>query len=574
MALDGIYLYSLIKHISDFLLDAKVDKINQPEKDEIVITFRKDRANKKLLISASSSYPRIHFTDQSKPNPLKAPMFCMLLRKYLSSARVKDIKQIDCDRIIVIDFESTDEMGFDSIYSLIVEIMGRHSNITLVRKRDNIIMDSIKHITPDINSYRCIYPGIEYVSPPASNKLNPFNFSKEVFFNFIKDNHLVLNENTASSIFTGVSKLLSREIYENYKINFSEITFNDSFYDFCKDFFYTIKKGDFTFQSYSESSTKLKDFYNINLKTMDKYIVKHYDDPSSLLEDFYYEKDKQDRLHAKSLDLQKVIHNNLDRCEKKINILKNTIKECANKDSYRIKGELLTANIYKINKGDSTINVLNYYSDKEEYIDIILDENKSPSENIQSFYKKYNKYKKSEEAANEQLKIAEEEISYLNSVLSNIINADSYAEIEEIRLELAETGYIKHSKNKSKSQKPSKPLHFLSSDGIDIFVGKNNIQNDYLTLKFADKQDTWLHIKNSPGSHVIIKSKSVSDTALMEAANLAAYYSKSRNSSNIPIDYTEVKNVRKPAGAKPGMVIYYTNKTIYVTPKEPELKKI
>ncbi|MBU5590776.1 NFACT family protein [Clostridium sp. MSJ-4] len=573
MALDGIFLQSLVHELKDEILNCKIDKVNQPEKDEITLTLRGPKGNRKLLISSSPNYPRIHLTEEPKTNPAQPPMFCMLLRKYLIGGRIRDLLQLNNDRILLMNIENTDELGFDSMYSLVVEIMGRHSNITLVRQRDSMVMDSIKHITPEINSYRSLYPGIKYKYPPSSDKFNPLSFIKDDLLEYIKSNEIILSHNTASNCFTGVSKLLSKDLYNKY-ISVKETEENINLYvEICNDYFNKVKSKDFQFLSYIEEGSP-KDFYCIDLITMINYTKKSYESPSKLLEDFYKEKDRSDRIHGRSTELLKLIHTNLDRCNKKIQILKSTLKDCENKSDYKIKGELLTANIYSIKPGMKKVNLLNYYSDKEEYLTIELDENKSPSENIQYYYKRYNKYKKSEEAAKEQLLVAEDEIKYLNSVLSNLINIEHYDEIHDIKSELIESGYIKYRGSKKGKQKPSKPLHFISSDGIDIYVGKNNIQNDYLTLKFANRQDTWLHTKNIPGSHVIIKGENIPESTLLEGATLAAYYSKSKDSSNVPVDYTLVKNVKKPSGAKPGMVIYYTNKTIYITPKEINLKKL
>jgi predicted ribosome quality control (RQC) complex YloA/Tae2 family protein len=578
MALDGIFLHSITSELKQYLIGSKIDKVNQPEKDEINLTIRGSGFNKKLLISASSSYPRIHFTESNKQNPMQPPMFCMVLRKYLIGSRIVDLHQVDGDRILVINVESSDELGFNSIYTLIVEIMGRHSNITLLRARDNLIMDSIKHITPDINSYRSLYAGITYIYPPASSKLNPLSFELEEFKKYISDNTVTLKENMFSQIFNGVSVLLSKELWFRAKNNFTNLSYDqiDELCSFVLDFFDTLKEGKFRFLSFLDGDS-LKDFYCADLLSLSNYTTIEYDSASHLVESFYFQKDKLDRLNSKSADLQKLLNNNLDRCHKKQEILNKTLEECKEKDLYKMYGELLTANIYSIKKGDKTASLLNYYSENaDEYIDIKLDENKTPSENIQYYFKRYNKLKKSQEAALEQLKNNEAETEYLQSVLTNIKNCETYEEIEEIRSELVETGYIKFKKtSKDKRVKASKPLHFLSSDGIDIYVGKNNIQNDYLTLKFADKNDTWLHTKNIPGSHVIIKSgKDIPERTLEEAAIISAYYSKGKDSSKVPVDYTQVKNVKKPSGSKPGMVIYYTNKTIYVTPHELDLQRV
>jgi predicted ribosome quality control (RQC) complex YloA/Tae2 family protein len=575
MALDGIFLHSVVNELKSQLIGAKIDKVTQPEKDELVFTIRGFGFTKKLLISASSTFPRIHFTRQSKQNPLQAPMYCMVLRKYLTNAKIMDIRQINADRIVVMDFESQDELGFNSIYSLIIEIMGRHSNITLVRQRDNLIMDSIKHISLDMNTYRILHPGIQYVFPPASEKLNPFDLDFNMFSTYLHRNEIVMEDSFFSKVFTGVGKPLSKEIFTRLSDEFEIHEQNtENIYKFSAEFFADLLRGDYYFASYSSSSV-LKDFHCIKFHTLQQLTETKYDSASELLETFYMQKDKVDRLHNRSIDLQKLINNNIDRCVKKSEILSSTLSECKEKDLYRIYGELLTANIYSLKKGDKNANLLNYYSEAEEYVNIKLDETKTPSENIQFYFKKYNKYKKSEEAAREQLENNNAEYQYLQSVLTNIKNCETYEEIEEIRNELVETGYIKFKKEyKGSKNKTSKPLHFISSDGIDIYVGKNNLQNDQLTLKFADKHDMWFHTKDIPGSHVIIKSSgNIPESTLQEAAILAAYYSKAKDSSKVPVDYTEIKNVKKPSGAKPGMVIYYTNKTLYVTPYEQNLKK-
>lgn len=580
MALDGIYLYSIIEELKNTIINGKVDKINQPEKDEIILNIRKGKNNSKLLISSNATYPRLHLTDINRTNPIQAPMFCMVLRKYLSNAKILDIKQIDRDRIAVIDFESTDELGFNSIYSLVIEIMGRHSNITLVRDRDNIIMDSIKHITPSLNSYRSIIPGIEYIYPPKSNKLNPFNFTYEEVISYINKNNIELNEDVFFSLFTGVSKSLSKEICFNLRMYSIPLQASclDKILSFSRSIFNKIKLKDFSFNLYKKDDKNFTDFYCIELTYLNKNTKITYTSPSKLIEDYYYVKDKINRLKSKSSDLQKLVNTNINRCNKKNKILKDTLTQCKDKDKYKLYGELLTANIFKLKKGMEEIELSNYYSENYDILKIPLVINKSPSENIQFYYKKYNKLKKSEESAYEQLEQNQQEMEYLQSVLTNILNADNYDEIEEIKKELMETGYIRFKKSsKANKSKASKPMHFISSDGFHIYVGKNNIQNDYLTLKFAKKNDIWLHTKNVPGSHVIIKNprnEPVPDNTLKEAANLAGFYSKSKNSSNVPVDYTEVKNVKKPNGARPGMVIYYTNQTIYVTPKSSNLEQL
>lgn len=570
MALDGIYLYSLLNNLKKSLLDSKIDKINQPEKDEIILTLRKDRKNLKLLISASPRFPRIHLTNSVKENPIKAPMYLMVLRKYILGGRIINLTQKDNDRILIIEIENRDELGFDSVYSLIVEIMGRHSNITLVRNRDNKVMESIKHITADINSYRVLYPGVNFIYPPASNKLNPFSFTYDELNSFIDKNSITYDDKFYSNCFTGISKLLSSDLYYNTTKAYNSPATNE-IYDNFKVFMNNLDNNT-SYYIYTDSNGIVKDFYSLKLNSLDKELLSiPYDDPNTLMDVFFKNKDKQDRLQNKSTDLQKLIHTNIERCNKKSKILNETLKECAEKESLKIRGDLLTSYIYTINKGDSECTLLNFYNEnEEEYIKIALDKTKTPSENVQRYYKKYNKLKVSEEYAKAQLEKNTQEIEYLNSVLTNILNAESYNEIDEIKNELVETGYIRFRKNNknSKQSKASKPNHFVSSDGIDIYVGKNNLQNDYLSLKFANKNYLWLHAKDIPGSHVIVCSFDVPDTTLEEAAIIAGYYSKGKDSSKLPIDYTKVKELKKPNGAKPGMVIYHTNKTLMINPSD------
>ena len=568
MALDGIYLHSLVHDLKKSVLNAKIDKINQPEKDEIILTFRKDRKNLKLLISASSKFPRIHFTNTNKVNPLKASTFTMVLRKYLVGGKITSLQQLNGDRILKLNIESTDELGFDSKYFLIIEIMGRHSNITLIRERDNKVMECIKHITPDINSFRVLYPGVNYVYPPASSRLNPFDFTFENLKEYFSNNDISIDESIFTNLFTGISKPLSFNLYTSMLKANENISINE-IYSFMNNFISSLPNN-FSYRIYKTDSL-YKDFYCVPLKSLEStYSVLEFDNPSDVLEEFFFMRDKQERLNSKSIDLQRLIQTNIDRCNKKSKKLYTMLEECEEKDNYKIKGDLLTSYIYTLKKGDKEAKVLNFYNEEEEYLTIPLDENKSPSENIQALYKKYNKYKKSEESALFQLEQNEIELEYLNSVLTNIQNCDNYVEINDIRNELIETGYIKFKKNNKngKKDKASKPLHFVSSDGIDIFVGKNNIQNDYLSLKFANNNHLWFHTKNIPGSHVIVSSSNVPDRTIEEAAILAAFYSKAKNSTKVPVDYTLVKNLKKPNGSKPGMVIYHTNYTLYTEPSE------
>ena len=573
MALDGLFLHATLEELKNSILNSKIYKINQPEKDEIIFSLKKDKNLYKLLISASTICPRIHFTDINKKNPMTAPMFCMILRKYLSNSKIISIYQLQLDRVVFIDFQGKDELGFEKTYTLIIEIMGRHSNISFVEKSNYIILDSIKHITPEINSVRSLLPGLKFVFPPESNKLDPLDYTYEDLEKFILENDIKLNNTFISKIFMGVSNQFSKEIVNS--IN-SELTLENlkEIHKEIEVFFEKIRNNDFSFFITSEDN-KFHDFFPIDLPSLEQKDKKEFSSPSKLLEFYYSEKDKTDRLKNKSSSLLKLVNNNLDRCYKKLEILKDNLEKCAKSDKYRIYGELLTANIYSIKPGDESINVVNYYSEDSEIMNIKLDKSKTPAHNIQSYFKRYSKLKNSKQYSLKQIKITEDELAYLNSVLTNIINTEDYTGIEEIKKELMNAGYLKFKKNVRKKASKSKPMHFISSEGIDIYVGKNNIENDYLTLKFADKRDLWFHTKDIPGSHVILKTLGdYTEKTIEEAANLAAFYSKGRDSSNVSVDYTNVKNVHKPNGAKPGMVIYVKNKTLFVTPEKPSLEKL
>ena len=570
MAIDGIYLYSLVQDLKKSIINSKIDKINQPEKDEIILTLRKERKNLKLLISASPKYPRFNLTNVVKANPLQAPMFTMVLRKYLIGGKIVDIVQLDGDRIVKFLIESSDELGFNSIYTLIVEIMGRHSNITLVRERDNKIMECIKHIAPSMNSYRVLYPGITYKYPPESTKVNPFSFNNTTLSDFLDKNLINFNKNFFISCFTGISKVLSEHLFIEYTKIYSDFS-TENITNFIHQFIDNILNNE-SFKIYKDNDGNYIDFYSISLYQLEEnFSSEILEDIHELMDKYFLEKDKQERIKGRSVNLQKLVTTNIDRCIKKESKLKDLLKKCENKDDFKIKGDLLTSYIYSLKKGDKNFTTFNFFSEDNEEITIALDENKTPSENIQNYYKKYNKLKKSEESAIDQLEKNEEELQYLYSVLTNIENCESYTEIDDIKEELVSTGYVRKRKangKNSKKAKASKPLHFISSDGIDIFVGKNNIQNEYLSLKFANKNFMWLHTKNIPGSHVIICSSDVPDNTLVEGATLAAYYSKAKDSSKVPVDYTLVKNLKKPNGSKPGMVIYHTNYTMYVEPSD------
>ncbi len=577
MAFDGITVSALISEIKDKITGGRIDKIYQPENDEIILSIRSFGKAYKLLLTANPSNPKFHFTSESKDNPLNPPLFCMVMRKHLQSGKIIAIDQPDFDRIVNIYVESMNELGDYSVKKLIFEIMGRHSNIILTDD-NNIILDCIKHITHDKSSVREVLPGKEYIMPPAQNKYNTLKLDKDNFFKAFNNSLTKKAQLMIYQSYTGISPVIASEICIRAGIDSSdfcesldtagqEALFN-SFSDFISD----IKSEKYNPQLISDNSGKVIDFSPVNMIQFSGYNIKNYTSVSELIEDFYRSRDFVYRMNQKTQDLKKLVSQNIERCIRKKELQLKTLKEIENRDTLRLFGELITANIYSIKKGMTTAELPNFYSENYETISIPLDGNKTPSENAQKYFKAYNKAKRTFDALQEQILSNNDELEYLEGVLTSVGNCTNEQDIKEIRQELRDNGYIKKikgSKGKT-SQKKSKPLHFISSDGYDIYVGKNNYQNDELTLKFAKPKDIWLHTKKIPGSHVIVvyKGETFPDTTLTEAAMLAAYYSKAQGSPMVPVDYTEKKNVKKPNGAKPGMVIYETNKTAYVDSDE------
>ena len=587
MPLDGIVVNCLTHEFNQNILNGKIDKIYQPEKDELIIQIRSQHQNYRLLLSASSNNPRADFTALNKANPVSPPMFCMLLRKHLTGGKIVEIVQPDFERIIRFSIEAYNDLGDLTTKYLIIEIMGRHSNIILMDSEYKII-DSIKHVDISISSVRQVLPGLTYKMPPSQEKRNPLNCPEEKIFFLLK------NEGEGKKIakcivdrFTGISPLIGREIcyraLQNTDYYMGELD-DTQIQNVAKEMvklFNKIKSKQFTaILLYDNQSKKAMDFSAVDIRQYNHITLQPNPSISNVLESFYTIRDLQERLKQKSSELLKTIHNNLERCKTKLAIQKDKLNEVANREQYKIYGNLITANIYKIQQGMRSVEVENFYEEDFPKVSIPLKPDLPPSRNAQRYFDKYTKYKNAAKIVKEQMEKNLHEIEYLESIHDSIMRATNEQDLNEIREELIEQGYLKR-KNKKKNQKqsaiPSKPMHFISSDGFHIFVGKNNKQNDELTLKFARNQDIWLHTKTIPGSHTIIRvgnKENVPDSTLMEAAMLATYFSKGRFSSNVAIDYTTIKNVKKPSGAKPGMVIYENYKTLYVTPKEDLVQKL
>lgn len=555
MALDGIFFSNIVKELKDELIGAKVNKISQPELDTVILQMRGTGGNRKLLLTSNNAYARIHYTDIAKENPMQAPLFLMVLRKHLVGSKLVEINQVNGDRLINLNFIGYDEFGYDQAFTLSIEMMGKHSNIILIRDKEGTIVDCIKHVSSLKNSYRSLLPGKTYVTPPESDKLDPLNYTDDELRSCLES--LDFEEDFFSRTFAGVSKKTSHYIYSIYQ--------NEDPMEFTRHILESLGKSSRFFILKSE-----KGFEDVTSYPF-KETYLEFDSPSLALETFVSEKDAKDRIKSKTSDLQKILNNNLQRVRKKIELLDKAIEDSMDKDEFRLRGEILSANVYALKDGMEKATLLNYYTNED--IEIRLNSSKSISQNIEVYYNKYNKKKRSEVMAKGQKILALEEEDYLVSILLSLDNLENENEIQDIRQELMVAGYLRFKKPKSKKEKISKPLHFRSSEGIDIFVGKNNTQNDYLTTKFAGRHDTWLHTKNIPGSHVIIRSDDFNNETLLEAANLAAYFSKASKSTKVPVDYTLVKHVKKPSGAKPGMVIYSTNKTLYVDPEAPRIQR-
>lgn len=494
-------------------------------------------------------------------------MFCMLLRKHLEGSIIEAINQNGFERIIHIDFRTRDELG-DIIYKrLIIELMGKHSNIILTEKASGRIIDSIKHLSPSVNRYRTVLPGQTYVSPPPQDKFDPLEAAEQDLLKVLDFNAGKIDRQLVNHI-GGFSPLLSKEILHRAGLPTRDAVLK-AFFEVQKDIKQSDYKPNIIYQDQGKDQFHVLDITHLSGQR------KFYENIHQMLEDYYLIKAESDLVKQRAGDLSHFIMNELKKNQTKLKKLYRTLEQSKEAKTYQLYGELLTAHMHMIKQGDKNVEVINYYDENQDKISIPLNPNLSPSENAQAYFKKYNKAKNAKIMVEQQIEKTIEEIDYFERLLQQIESA-SLKDIDEIREELEDGGYLKR-KNRSKPKnKKSKPEleKYYSSDGTLILIGKNNKQNDFLTTKEANSHETWLHTKDIPGSHVVIRSKDFSQETLMEAANLAAYFSKSRLSSRVPVDYTLIKHVRKPSGAKPGFVIYDHQKTVYVTPDEQLVMKM
>ena len=552
MAFDGLFTKAMTSELQQ-LVSGRISKVHQPNQLELLLHIRSQGSNHKVLRSIHPSYSRIHVTKEANINPSEPPMFCMLLRKHIEGGVITEVSQHGMDRLIILKIKAKDEIGDDIERELHVEMMGRHSNVILVDAERMMILDSLKHLPPSVNSFRTILPGQPYVFPPSQNKKSPFTNSDEL---------INLDEKELVQSFAGFSPLTARELHHRLSATRDK---KAAVTDFLQDFSKDAPTGYYVEQDSKSffSATPLNHIAGSGLS---------FPNLGELLDRMYYAKAERDRVKQQAGDLERWLQNEISKLKLKLKKLKKEQDNAEKRDLLQLNGELIMANLHRINKGMKEIEVDNYYN--EEKVLIPLDPRKTPIENSQKFYSRYQKAKIAVIKTQEQIEKTEDDIGYFETLMSQVQQA-GISDIEEIREELAEQGFMKAQKTKKK-KKPTKPKvePYVSSTGVPISVGKNNKQNDYVTFKVAAKSDTWLHTKDIPGSHVIIHSDAPDEETILEAASIAAYFSKARDSSSVPVDYTEVRQVKKPNGAKPGFVTYFEQKTVFVTPDEELVIKL
>ncbi len=578
MALDGVFLRHIKNELIKDLAESRVDKVYQPSGDELIVVMRsRDSGSKKLLLSARANSPRINITCFTPENPQTPPMLCMLLRKRLSGARLRGIRQPQLERILFLDFEGKNELGDTVMMTLAVEIMGQYSNVIFV-DGDGVIIDALKRVDPTMSSKRLVLPGVKYELPPQQNKLNMLESTAEEITAAIKT--LPTNTELSKALLStvqGVSPIICRELAHltgrGNDIFSKEMTGEDE-----RRLLYFLERTAETAADMSgepvlvkDSAGKPTDFAFLDIAQYGKgMVIEHCPSFCTLLDEFYSRRDSIERMRARSQDLSKLLTNACDRLSRKIAAQQSELAACADREKLRICGDILEANLYRINKGDEYCEAENFYDENLSTIRIKLNPALSPTQNAQKYYKDYRKAKTAEQMLTVQIAKAYEELEYLETVLDSIGRAESERELNEIRAELSEQGYIRTSRKKQKKEAALRPLEYKSNSGFTILVGRNNRQNDKLTLKQADKNDLWFHTKEIPGSHTVIITNGLTpdDETILFAARLAAYHSKARSAGKVPVDYTKIRYVSKPQGAKPGMVIYVNQKTLYVEPTD------
>ncbi len=577
MALDGALLH-LVKKELEPLVGGRVDKIYQPSRDEIIISFRTFSGTYKLLFSANAASARVHITHNPTDNPKSPPMFCMLMRKHLSSGRLTAVRQDGLERILFLDIEAVNELGDVVTITLACEIMGKYSNLIMINEQGRVI-DSLKRVDSSMSRERLVLPGVEYTLPHRDDRLDFLNCSGDDIIDALEKKRPVSDMQLPKAlieIFEGISPLLAREWV--FRAGAENMTLSaldkKTAYNLVAAVFETkgvILSGKPNFTVLRDTDGNFKDFSFIDIKQYGELMKKtSFDSAGAALDYFYLERDSLARIKQRAGDMYRLLKNAEERTSRRLALQKEELLQCAERFELKLKGDLISANIYRLEKGMGSFDAENFYDEKGGTVHIELDRRLTPSGNMQKYYSEYRKADTAEKILTEQITAGEEELKYIESVSDALSRASGEDELNELREELSEQGYLKRQGRKNKSVKPRPPAMFSSPEGFSVAVGRNNVQNDKLTLKTAEKTDIWLHAKDIPGSHVIIftHGKEPSDETILFAARLAAYHSKGKNSSRVPVDYVPVKLVKKPAGSKPGKVIFTGNRTLYVKPFE------
>lgn len=580
MAFDGFLMASLTKELSDCLTGGHLQKISQPEQDELILAIKNNRKTHRLVLSASPSLPLIYLTEKSKVAPLTAPNFCMLLRKHLSGARICCIRQHELERVLFIEFENRNEMGDLVRRNLVVEIMGKHSNIIFLDEKNSIV-DSIRHVSAMVSSVREVLPGRPYFIPNTRKKQNPFELTTELWMSELTKQPTSITKGLCNYL-TGFSYAMAQEIAYRCHLDgdapFASCNGNQlsDLLSLLRSLMDQIKNGEYKPEIVFYGQEPIE-FSAFEMKRYDAEGYEHrsFESVSKMIEVFYGEKETIQRIRQKSSDLRKNVTTLLEREQKKIDIQRKQLKDTEKKERYRIYGEHINTYGYQLSPTDDVLQCQNYYDGTD--LSIPIDRTKTPTENANKYFERYNKLKRTYEAVSVQIEETQQQIDHLQSILTSLDIARQEEDLQLIKQELVDSGYIKNHAMKNQSAKrnknskaipKSKPLHYISSDGYDIYVGKNNYQNEQLSFKYATGNDWWFHVKQAPGSHVIVKCNNEEPpiSTFEEAASLAAYYSSKQNSDKVEVDYTQKKHLKKPNGSKPGFVVYYTNYSIVATP--------
>ena len=586
MSLDGIAIHALADELHEQLAGARIDKIQQPDSTTIVLSVRQPGRNDKLLLSCNPQTARIGLSGSSKPNPMQPPLFCMVLRKHLEGSKIIEIRQNQWERVIEIVCEGYDEMGEKATRILIGEFMGKHSNLILINPQTNVILDSARRLGFDMSQYRQVLPGLQYIAPPPQDKVSIMKLSEDELIGFFMEapssaslKKILLNH------IAGFGPQTAAEIIQRSGLNPDDRVDFLGQYDYDRIWQQILWLRDLlAAKNYQptlvEDGKKAIAFAPFPLEQLKAYTQKTIPSMSQLVEQFIGRKEQDNLFSQRVGDLERIINREIERCEKKLALQLDKVQEGEDSEHFKIWGELLTANLYQIKQGDSA-EVINYYDPDQKMITIPMQANLTPNENAQKYFKKYAKAKAGAQQSMIQAEHTQDELNYLDSIKNSLRNAQTPNDLQDIRLELEAAEYVKarltKQNRKNKKEPEFKPL-ILHYGDIELLVGKNNVQNDYVTTRMARNNDVWFHAKDIPGSHVIIRNhheqRELSQEVLDFAAHIAAYFSKGRQSALVPVDYTLKRHVHKPNGAKPGRVIYENQKTIYITPDEEAIQDI